>query len=67
MKSNAAWEFPSGQMAHSEQNSTALRDICVLLSVYALWELSAWLTKRKLLRNHPKKRGVPLAQPLRPR
>lgn len=52
---------------HSEQNSTALRDICVLLSVYALWELSAWLTKRKLLRNHPKKRGVPLAQPLRPR
>ena len=50
----------------SEQNSTAVRDICVLLSVYALWELSAWLTKRKLLRQHPKKRGVPLAQPLRP-
>jgi hypothetical protein len=46
----------------SEKNSTALRDICVLLSVYALWELSAWLTKKRLLREHPKARGVPLVR-----
>jgi hypothetical protein len=43
------------------KNATALRDVCILLCVYALWEFSAWLTKRRLLRAHPKKRGVPLA------
>jgi len=47
----------------SEKNSTALRDIAVLLTVYALWELSAYLTKRRLLREHPKARGVPLVRP----
>ena len=42
------------------KNSTALRDVAVLLLVYGLWELSAYLTKRRLLRAHPKARGVPM-------
>ena len=49
----------------SAKNSTALRDVAVLLLVYALWEVATRLTRRRLLREHPKKRGVPLAQPLR--
>jgi hypothetical protein len=49
----------------SAKNSTALRDLAVLLLVYALWEVAARLQRRALLKAHPKKRGVPLAQPLR--
>ena len=45
----------------SAKNSTALRDVAVLQCVYALWELATRLTKRRLLRAHPKQRGVPLA------
>jgi hypothetical protein len=52
-------------MSQHAKNSTAVRDICVLLCVFAIWELTAWCTKRRLLRAHPKKKGVPLARPLR--
>lgn len=44
----------------SAKNSTALRDVAILLAVYALFELATRLQKRRLLRAHPKKRGVPL-------
>ena len=49
----------------SAKNSTALRDLGVLLLVYAVWEVATRLTRRRLLKAHPKKRGVPLAQPMR--
>jgi hypothetical protein len=51
---------PGAAPATSAKNATALRDAAVLLLVYALWELVARLTKRRLLRAHPKARGVPL-------
>lgn len=41
----------------SAKNSTALRDLSLMLVVFALWELVAYLLKRKLLRDHPKRKG----------
>jgi hypothetical protein len=56
---------PAASDGGSAKNSTALRDVAVLLLVYALWEVATRVTRRRLLREHPKKRGVPLPQPLR--
>ena len=56
--------IPAG--GRSAKNSTALRDLTILVLVYAAWELAAWAIKRSLLRRHPKKKGVPLPATQRP-
>lgn len=56
--------IPAGK--NSGKNSTALRDLSVLVLVFAVWELAAWLIKRSLLQRHPKKKGVPLPATQRP-
>jgi hypothetical protein len=52
--------------AGSGKNSTALRDLVTLLLFFAVLELTATLVKKSLVKKHPKRKGVPLAVPLRP-
>jgi len=50
--------IPLGR-ASEAKNADALPALALLLLCYALWELSAWLTRRRLLKAHPKRRQRP--------